>query len=62
MSFDIASLVSKSQGIKRTLASILAAAATIAGYVPALAPYQAPLAAIAGILGGLGVVHAAASK
>ena len=56
---DITNLITKSQGIKRTLASILAFLAMGAGYVPALAAYQAPLAALAGILGGVGVVHAA---
>ena len=56
---DITSLITKSQGVKRTLASIIAAAAVLAGQIPALAAYQAPLATIAGILGAVGVVHAA---
>lgn len=56
---DLSSLITKSQGIKRTLASILAFAAMACSYVPALQPYQEILVQAAGWLGAVGVVHAA---
>lgn len=59
MSFDRSSLVTKSQGVKRTLASLFAFAAMASSYIPALAPYQVILAQIAGTLGAVGVAHAA---
>ena len=51
----------KSKGIKRTIASILAAAALAARYIPTLAPYVDTLNTLAGVLGALGVAHAGIS-
>lgn len=48
----------ESKGIKRTLASIFAFAATIAPTIPAIAPYAELIQTIAGVLGGAGVAHA----
>lgn len=52
----------ESKGIKRTLASIFAFIAAIAPTIPPLAPYAQTATVIAGILGGVGVLHAGASK
>lgn len=51
----------KSKGLKRNLASILAFVSFAAQFVPALAPFQELLINISGVLGGVGVAHAAAS-
>ena len=51
-------IITKSQGIKRTLASILAAASALATTVPALEPYAPVLTWLAGIFGAVGVAHA----
>lgn len=51
----------KSKGIKRNIASLLAAAAALMAFVPALAPYQEMVINLAGLLGGAGLLHAAGS-
>lgn len=52
----------ESKGVKRTLASIFAFAATLAPTIPVIAPYAETISLIAGILGGAGVLHAGVSK
>jgi hypothetical protein len=51
----------KSKGLKRNLASVLAAFAAVAQFVPALAPYNELLINLAGFFGVAGVAHAAAA-
>lgn len=51
----------KSVGVKRSLASLLAAVFAGAIQHPAVAPYASNLLEIVGVLGGAGVVGAAAS-
>lgn len=58
----IFSEIFKSKGKKRTIAASLAALAVVVGYIPVLAPYQAVIQEIAGILGGIGVTHAVLSS
>lgn len=50
----------KSKGLKRNLASLIAAVAAVSQFVPALQPFQEMLISIAGLLGGVGIAHAAA--
>jgi hypothetical protein len=51
----------QSEGLKRKISAALAAAAVIAGQIPALAPYQGLIAQVAGWLGALGWLHAGVS-
>lgn len=51
----------KSEGKKRTIASIFATLAAVAASIPAAAPFAPLLLKIAGVLGGVGVAHAAIS-
>lgn len=52
----------QSEGVKRTLASLLAVAAVAAAYFPALLPYRELLISLAGIMGGFGSAHALLDK
>lgn len=52
----------ESTGKKRSIASILAILAAVAGQIPALLPYQAIIVNIAALFGGAGVAHAALEK
>lgn len=51
-----------SKGTKRTIASVFAVLACVAEFVPAIAPFKDILIEIAGVLGVVGIGHAAASK
>lgn len=49
----------KSKGLKRNLASLFAFISAGMLAVPALAPYAEAVGIVAGVLGGLGLLHAA---
>lgn len=50
-----------SKGVKRTLASIFAVVAVVAPNIPVIAPYAHGFELVAGLLGFVGVCHAAVS-
>lgn len=52
----------ESKGTKRTLASVFAVLACVADFIPAVAPFKSILIEIAGVLGVVGVSHAAVAK
>jgi hypothetical protein len=51
----------KSKGLKRNIASLLAALAAASSMIPALAPFQQYIAWAAGLFGSTGLLHAAAA-
>lgn len=51
-----------SKGIKRNLASLLAALAAAVSFVPALAPFQEYIVWAAGFFGSTGLLHAVGSN
>lgn len=52
----------KSEGLKRTIASVLVVAGQIASAVPALTPYAEAINMVAAFFAGTGLFHAAVGK
>ena len=52
----------ESKGTKRTLSALFAVLACAADFIPAVAPFKSVLLEVAGLLGVVGISHAAASS
>lgn len=52
----------ESNGTKRTISAVFAVLAVVADFIPAVAPFKEVFVQIAGVLGVVGIGHAAVAR